>query len=72
MGIRLVVGEGEPLGTSLRRFKRLVEQAGVLYYTRKRLSGYQTPGQVRRWKKGAARDRAAYWETLRRAKMGLE
>ena len=36
MGVRVVVGDGEPIGAALRRFKKQAERAGVPWEVRRR------------------------------------
>ncbi len=37
MGVRIVVGEREPIGLALRRFKKLLEDKGVTWEMRRRV-----------------------------------
>ena len=36
MGVRVVVGDGEPIGAALRRLKQQLERAGVVWWVRRR------------------------------------
>jgi ribosomal protein S21 len=50
MGIRIVLAENEPIGSALRRFKKLLERDGFLRDLRRQKSFYK-PAQIRRAKK---------------------
>jgi ribosomal protein S21 len=50
MGIRIVVGEPEPIGLALKRFKRLLERQGVTWEIRRRVH-FTDPSQARRAKR---------------------
>jgi ribosomal protein S21 len=57
MGLRIVVGEGEPIELALRRFKKLLERQGVTWEMRRRVSfAYST--QARRAKRFQKRFKA--------------
>jgi small subunit ribosomal protein S21 len=49
MGVRIVVGEREPIGLALRRFKKLLQRHGVAWALRRR-KYYDGPVQDRRAK----------------------
>lgn len=49
MGVRIVVGEREPIGSALRRFKKAVERSGIWWEMRRRRS-FGSATQARRAK----------------------
>ncbi len=55
-GSTVVLKEGEDVNRALRRFKKKVEESGVLDALRKKES-YEKPTTTRKRKKGAARAR---------------
>jgi small subunit ribosomal protein S21 len=57
MGVRIVVGEREPIGLALRRFKKLLERQGVLWEMRRR-AYFADPSQARRAKRFRKRFKA--------------
>jgi ribosomal protein S21 len=57
MGIRIVVGEREPLALALRRFKRLLARH-AMYWEMRRRSSAADPTQVRRKKRFRKRFKA--------------
>jgi small subunit ribosomal protein S21 len=50
MGVRIVIGEREPIGLALRRFKKLLERQGVTWEMRRR-ECFADPTRVRRAKR---------------------
>lgn len=60
MGVKIVVGEGEPIGLALRRFRKMLERNGVTYELRRR-QHFTKPTQIRRAK--AFRE----WDRTRKA-----
>ena len=55
-GTGVTVKDGEPINVSLRRFKRKIEEAGILDDLRKH-EFYEKPTTERKRKKGAAKAR---------------
>jgi small subunit ribosomal protein S21 len=53
---RVVVGENEPIEKALRRFKRMVEQEGILTEVKRR-EFYEKPSQVKKRRERARRKR---------------
>ena len=71
MGVRIEVGEGEPIGKALRRFKQLVERAGIRYqWGRHRFR--LKPCEERRHKRGNKKIRACQAARRKRRELGLE
>jgi small subunit ribosomal protein S21 len=57
MGVRIVVGEREPIGLALRRFKKLLERQGVTWELRRR-AYFADASQARRAKRFQKRFKA--------------
>jgi small subunit ribosomal protein S21 len=57
MGVRIVVGEREPIGLALRRFKKLLERQGVTWEMRRRVC-FTDATQARRAKRFQKRFKA--------------
>ncbi len=52
----VIVGDNEPVEKALRRFKRMVEQEGILTEVKRR-EFYEKPSQVKKRKERARRKR---------------
>ena len=52
----MIVGDNEPVEKALRRFKRMVEQEGILTEVKRR-EFYEKPSQVKKRKERARRKR---------------
>jgi small subunit ribosomal protein S21 len=57
MGVRIVVGEREPIELALRRFKKLLERQGVTWEMRRQMH-FADPTQARRAKRFQKRFKA--------------
>jgi small subunit ribosomal protein S21 len=57
MGVRIVVGEREPIGLALRRFKKALERQGVTWEMRRR-AYFAEASQARRAKRFQKRFKA--------------
>jgi small subunit ribosomal protein S21 len=57
MGVRIVVGEREPIGLALRRFKKLLQRQGVTWEMKRR-AYFADPTQARRAKRFQKRFKA--------------
>jgi ribosomal protein S21 len=67
MGARLRVGDQEPIGQALRRFRRLVARRDSFekWYRRARRAGtYIKPSEIRSFKKRVHEARKAKWAAL--------
>ena len=52
MSVKIVVGEREPIGLALRRFRKLLERTGTTYEMR-RSWYFLAPNQIRRKKRNS-------------------
>ena len=57
MGVRIVVGEGEPIGHAMKRLRKKLDQNGILYEMRRRQC-FLDGTQVRRAKEFKKRYRS--------------
>lgn len=71
VGVKIVVGEGEPLSKALRRLKKLVDQQKPRYPRRRELH-YLKPSEVRRRKRNNAKLIARREEYWHRVTLGIE
>lgn len=71
MGVRVVVGEGEPIGAALRRLRQQLERAGVQWWVRRRLH-FVRDAEIRRAKEFRKRFKAREATLRARVESGLD
>jgi ribosomal protein S21 len=70
MGVRVVVGDGEPIGMALRRFRKRVEEEGVVWEVRRR-TYFVSNTELRRAKQFRKRFKSRRANLLARLETGL-